>query len=143
MELKDMTKEEKLEYFKKLKEARKKEEEREEKQRWENLKPVDIQDGNVPELPRNLTQYHIDRLLDCGVIRKKDLKDGLWYYGDYRNAKLGQWDIRKEKFRHLRYKWGHFQWDECNHFQDDNGFALFVPIRLATPEEIKGVLDKI
>jgi hypothetical protein len=25
--------------------------------------------------------------------------------------------------------------DECNHFEDDNGFALFVPIGIGTKEE--------
>jgi len=25
--------------------------------------------------------------------------------------------------------------DDCNHFEDDDGFALFVPIRLGTQEE--------
>lgn len=32
-------------------------------------------------------------------------------------------------------------WDECNHFEDDNGFALFVPLRLATQEEVEEQLQ--
>jgi hypothetical protein len=34
----------------------------------------------------------------------------------------------------MRYKFG-WRKDECNHFEDDDGFALFVPIKLGTQEE--------
>lgn len=34
-------------------------------------------------------------------------------------------------------------WDECNHFEDDDRFALFVPLREATQDEIKNELDKV
>jgi hypothetical protein len=43
-------------------------------------------------------------------------------------------DLKENVFEHWRYKFG-FRLDTCNHFEDDNGFALFVPIGLATEEE--------
>jgi len=38
------------------------------------------------------------------------------------------------KFDHMRYKFG-WRKDDCNHFEDDDGFALFVPIRLGTEDD--------
>lgn len=128
--------------FKEDAEKRKKEDIKREQEMWENLKHFLGPGGFVPPLPRNFTEYHINKLLDCGAIDKKNLEDGVWYFGDYRNAKFGRWDAEKEKFYHRNYTMGGFRWDECNHFMDDDGAALFVPIRKATENEIKKELTK-
>lgn len=102
---------------------------------WLQLKPFQLA-HDVPALPNPLTPFYIQRLHELGAIPLKDLQDGQWYYGDYRNADLGRWDAQQQVFHHLRYKWG-YRWDTANHFEMDNGFALFTPLRPATLEEIQ------
>ena len=63
-----------------------------------------------------------------------------FYYGEYRRAKVGKWNAEENFFEHWRYKFG-FRLDTCNHFEDDNGFASFVPIRLANEAEIEEYLN--
>lgn len=116
--------------------------EREERKRrmreyWENLpkfeKPEDV--PNIPRVDeREYKEFYIPRLIAAGAIPKKDLIDGQCYVGEYRNARIGKWNANENVFEHWRYKFG-FRLDTCNHFEDDNGFALFVPIGLATQEE--------
>ena len=111
------------------------------KKYWENLKPfIDIDD--VPPLPtpddeKEWKEFYVPKLIGAGAIAKKDLKDGGYYYGEYRRANIGKWNVKEQKFEHWRYKFG-WRTDWCNHFEDDDGFALFVPIREANEEEIKG-----
>jgi hypothetical protein len=100
---------------------------------WQLLKPF-INEEDVPNLPK-MDKFYINRLIELGAIPKKDLKDGFWYYGNYRNAKLGQWDAKNKVFKHWRWKFGWLE-DTCNHFEDDNGFALFVPLREANNKEV-------
>ena len=106
---------------------------------WNNLKPFTVE-SDVPTLPRVETnewnEFYVPRLLKAGALDKKDLVDGTWYYGNYRNSNYGKWDAAKQEFGLWRYKFG-WMWDTCNHFQDDNKFALFVPLRAANEEEIK------
>jgi hypothetical protein len=73
-----------------------------------------------------------------GAIPKSELVDGKWYYGDFRNTDFGRWNALKNEFDHIRYKFGN-RWDTCNHFEDDDGFALFTPIREVTEEEMKEI----
>lgn len=100
---------------------------------WMELKPF-VLGTDVPTLPK-MNDFYINRLIELGAIPKKDLEDGVWYYGNYRNATLGKWIEAEQKFGHWRYKFG-FRWDTCNHFEDDNTFALFVPLRKANKEEL-------
>jgi hypothetical protein len=104
---------------------------------WENLPKFEKPD-DVPELPhvdeKEWKQFYIPKLIGAGAIPKKDLIDGQIYIGRHRNANIQRWNEKKNKFEHLRYKFG-WREDECNHFEDDDGFALFVPIRLGTEED--------
>lgn len=102
---------------------------------WKGLKPFQLS-HDVPTLPNPLTPFYIHQLHRLGAIPLVDLQDGQWYYGNYRNSKLGRWGADQHVFYHIRYKWG-YHWDTCNHYENDNRFALFVPLRLATPHEIK------
>lgn len=111
---------------------------------FENLKPLVVH-TDVPNLPRTDSETWntiiVPNLLKAGAIRKSKLEDGKLYYGDYRSSKFGRWDSIKNRFIVNRWK---FQWceDYCNHFEDDDKFALFVPIRLATEEENINELEK-
>jgi hypothetical protein len=110
---------------------------------WNELKPFEIP-SDVPNIPRvdekEYKEFYVPRLIAAGAIPKADLVDGQFYFGDYRNANVGKWIAEKNVFEHWRYKFG-FRIDECNHFEDDDGFALFVPIRLANEAEIDEYLN--
>ena len=110
---------------------------------WNELKPFETP-VDVPSIPRvdekEYKEFYVPRLIAAGAIAKADLVDGQFYFGDYRNANVGKWLAEKNVFEHWRYKFG-FRIDECNHFEDDNGFALFVPIRLANEAEIEEYLN--
>jgi len=102
---------------------------------WKNLKPFN-KESDIPTLPKPLDDFYINKLIELGAIPKLKLKNGVWYYGNYRNSSFGKWNSDKQKFDIIRYKFC-YMWDDCNHFEDDDGFALFVPLREATLEEIK------
>lgn len=111
------------------------------KEYWRNLSPFQ-KESDVPELPNPLSDFYVNRLIELGAIPKSDLKDNVWYYGNYRNSEFGKWNSNKEKFDIIRYKFG-LRWDDCNHFEDDDRFALFVPLREATSEEIEKTMNNI
>ena len=97
------------------------------KDAWLNLNKKFINSNDVPKLPRNLRDYHIQALIRCGAIPKKDLIIGQDYYGNYRNSDKGIWN--GEKFECKIFSMGQNIIEKCFHFEDDNGFALFIPIK--------------
>jgi len=109
------------------------------KEDWLKMEPFKVVE-DIPQLPvvdkEEWENFFIPILIKCGAVPKKDLKDGVWYVGDHRNCQIAKWDAEKNKFHHIRYKFGHML-DDCNHFEDDDGYALFVPIREANENEIK------
>lgn len=108
------------------------------KKKWDNLKPFNAPQ-DVPEIPRvgesEYREYYIPRLIEAGAIPKKDLEDGGFYLGDHRRAKIGKWVEDMNVFVYWRFKMGYYFIDKCNHFEDDDGFALFTPIKKATEYE--------
>jgi len=103
---------------------------------WMELEPFQKAE-DVPELPI-MDDFYINRLIQLGAIPKDELQDGVWYYGNYRNTELGKWNAKTQKFDHYRWKFG-WTTDDCNHFQDENRFALFVPLRLANELELEEI----
>jgi hypothetical protein len=81
------------------------------------------------------TLDEIKKLIKAGAIPKKDLIDGALYIGEHRIANEAKWDAKEKQFRYQRYKFGNWYEDTCNHFEDDDGFALFVPIKLVPSEQ--------
>ena len=68
-------------------------------------------------------------------IKKDDLEPGAYYMGICRNTNVAIWDAKKEKFIHIRYKFGHMI-DEIEHFDDvkdtrNDGFIPFEKIDIA------------
>ena len=104
---------------------------------WENLPKLNNPE-DVPTLPRvdeqEWKEFYVPKLIAAGAIPKKDLIHGQIYIGEHRNTTIARWNADTNKFEHMRYKFGWMK-DECNHFEDDDGFALFVPISLGTQEE--------
>ena len=70
----------------------------------------------------------IPNLIRCGAISKKDLIIGKTYLGHCRNADRAVWN--GEVFIYQRTKFGYTYPEKINHFEDDNGFDLFVPIKI-------------
>lgn len=96
------------------------------KDAWKDLKPFEF-NYNVPKLPKPLTQYHIDKLIECGAIPIYKLEVGKWYYGKCRNAEKAMWNGKQ--FEYERTKFNMKYKDKINHFENDNNFDLFVPIK--------------
>lgn len=64
----------------------------------------------------------------CHPIPKKDLVVGQTYMGECRNASEAKWI--GECFVYDRYKWGHTFPENINHYEDDDGYDVFVPIKI-------------
>ena len=99
--------------------------------RFRNLVPFRTPD-DIPSIPRVCNQVYneiiVPNLIRCGAIPKKDLIVGQTYIGDCRNSNEATWNGKV--FEYIRYKFGTTFTDEINHFEDDDGYDLFVPIRI-------------
>lgn len=58
-------------------------------------------------------------------VAKKDLQDGVLYWGTCRNSDHAFWDKKKNCFWHFDSRFGHR--DELPHPEDDDGSDLFFP----------------
>ncbi len=130
-----MDKEENIRRAKNLMEKDKKKKIEVNKKMWDTLKEFKTH-SDVPKLPLVLTDYIVNKLIECGAIPLNELKDQHIYYGDYRNSCFGIWNSKQKVFKIKRFKFGVYYFDDCNHFQQDDGYALFVPIREANYNEI-------
>lgn len=79
------------------------------------------------KLPQPVPFGMYNELYRKGIIAKKDLKKNTYYRGKCRNAKVALWN--GFEFVHMRYKFGYYI-DSVNHLEDDNGYDLFVPVRI-------------
>ena len=100
-------------------------------ERWNKLKPFETVD-DIPEIPilDDKTFYEnviVKNLIRCGAIPKDKLEVGATYEGTCRNADKAVWNGKC--FDYKRYKFGEWEDAKINHFEDDNGYDLFVPIK--------------
>lgn len=88
-------------------------------------------ENDIPDLPKlpedEYKEIVIPNLIRCGAIPKKDLILDKEYLGACRNSSKAIW--KGDHFEYLRYKWGSSYIDSINHFEDDDGYDLFVPIK--------------
>ncbi len=61
------------------------------------------------------------------VIPKSELVVGQTYMGHCRNASKAVWDGKQ--FIYKRYKFGDIFDEPINHFEDDDGYDVFVPMK--------------
>jgi hypothetical protein len=98
---------------------------------WAKRGPFKNED-DIPPIPIVSTEDYksiiIPNIIRCGGIPKEDLVPGKTYIGDCRNATEAVWD--GEKFAYMRTKFGHTYPETINHFQDDDGYDVFVPIKI-------------
>ena len=109
------------------------------REHWETLgkfeNPYDV--PAIPRVEKNeYREFYVPKLIKAGAIPKKDLVHGNCYLGNHRNCTVAKWNAEKNVFEYWRHKFGVFL-DVCNHFEDDDGYALFVPIKEVDPEEFK------
>lgn len=97
---------------------------------FENLEPFNTID-DIPDIPivekEIYNDYIVPNLIRCGAIPKEKLVVGKCYEGSCRNASNAVWN--GEKFTYRRTKFGYTYDEDINHFQDDDGFDLFVPLK--------------
>lgn len=97
---------------------------------WSNLN-CEFTLETIPYVPRaNPDDYNsiiIPALIRCGAIPKSQLEIGATYIGSCRNSNSAIW--KGEYFEYTRNKWGSSFIEKINHFEDDNGCDLFVPIK--------------
>lgn len=97
---------------------------------FENLEPFNTID-DIPDIPivekEIYNDYIVPNLIRCGAIPKEKLVVWKCYEGSCRNASNAVWN--GEKFTYRRTKFGYTYDEDINHFQDDDGFDLFVPLK--------------
>jgi len=101
------------------------------KEYWDNLKPFESPD-DIPDIPvcKNKKIYEdiiIKNLIRCGAIPKDKLKNGKTYIGSCRNASEAIWNGKE--FEYKRYKWGIYENDAIEHFEDEMEYDVFIPIK--------------
>lgn len=100
---------------------------------FEELEPFDGDVTRIPDIPNfnNEKGFYEDvivyNLIRCGAIPKEKLKEGVTYLGSCRNTSKATWNGKY--FVYERNKWGNTYECEINHFQDDDGYDVFVPIK--------------
>lgn len=98
---------------------------------YQSLGDKKISDDFQPGIPRVSQQEYdtiiIPKLIEIGAIPKSKLEVGKKYKGYCRNASEAIW--LGDKFEYDRYKFGSTFKEKINHFEDDNGYDLFVPYK--------------
>ena len=98
---------------------------------WKERKPFRDEDDIPPipiVLPKDYEEIIVPNIIRCGGIPKDKLIVGKTYIGDCRNAREAVWD--GEEFTYMRTKFGSTYPETINHFQDDDGYDLFVPLKI-------------
>lgn len=70
---------------------------------------------------------------DCCIIPKKDLIVGQEYNGICRNSIKAIWNGKE--FEYKRFKIFEFYTDTINHYEDDDGYDVFVPVMKSSHED--------
>ncbi|MBO5005014.1 MAG: hypothetical protein J6D03_07230 [Clostridia bacterium] len=98
---------------------------------WENMQPW-LDEDSIPDIPK-VDKYVYDNhilpsIIRCGGIPKCKLSVGTVYRGSCRNSDKAIWD--GNQFIYVRYKFNTRYIDKINHFEDDNGYDLFIPLSI-------------
>ena len=98
----------------------------------QNMEPFNGDVEKIPSIPicseKEYEEIVIPNFIRCGAIPKKDLIAGRTYIGECRNASEAVWN--GEVFIYQRHKFHLVYPEEINHFEDDDGSDLFIPIKL-------------
>lgn len=111
---------------------------------WKNRIEMFTSSDSIPSVPvvekEDYENIIIPAFIRCGAIPKSQLEIGEQYIGACRNSSIATW--LGEQFEYTRYKFGDSFKETINHFEDDNGYDLFVPIgKIPKPEEAVDLND--
>ena len=98
---------------------------------WKTRNPFKDENdiGSIPIVSeQDYNNIIIPNIIRCGGIPKDDLIIGKTYIGDCRNATEAIWNGKV--FKYMRTKFGSTYEEEINHFEDDDGYDVFVPIKI-------------
>ena len=97
---------------------------------WNTRKPFKDEE-DIPDLPivlpKDYNEIIIPNVIRCGGIPKEELVVGKTYVGSCRNASEAVWN--GNGFTYMRTKFGNTYLEDINHFEDDDGYDVFIPIR--------------
>lgn len=83
------------------------------------------------ELEQNIREFASEHNIpyeQCRPIPKSELRNGITYKGNCRNTDEAIWDV--DAFIYTRYKFGTTYLDTIKHYEDDDGYDVFVPIQI-------------
>lgn len=88
------------------------------------------------EIQQRLKLVALDHNLDVSTLRaipKEELVIGQYYLGECRNASIARWDGKH--FVYTRHKFGGTYEETINHYEDDDGYDVFVPVMKSNHED--------
>ena len=88
---------------------------------------------NKEELDYNVRICACDLGVDEKHVRpipKSELVIDKEYVGNCRNSSKATW--KGDHFEYKRYKFGSCYLDEINHYEDDDGYDVFVPVEVVS-----------
>ena len=86
---------------------------------------------NKEELDYNITLCAFDLGVDKKYVRpisKNELVIDKEYAGNCRNSDKAIW--KGDHFEYQRHKFGHCYIDKIKHYEDDDGYDVFVPVEV-------------
>ena len=107
----------------------------------EDIPPIPCFNEDKIEKAKEYTELIQQKMIELGAIPKAALIDGHTYLGNCRNAYKAVWcggtsgNVDLGYFVYERTKFGCTFPEKINHFQDDNGYDVFTPIKDITDEE--------
>jgi hypothetical protein len=90
------------------------------------------------ELQQNINIWANEYCVDPNFVEpipKAELEIGRTYCGNCRNADQAVWNGKT--FTYKRYKFGSTYDEDINHYEDDDGYDVFVPVRIIRIDEEK------
>jgi len=86
--------------------------------------------SDIPDFPgcKDADEHKklVREYVNAGAIEKSKLVKWAWYVGGCRNTSIAQWTGKC--FQYIRNKFGSCYIEKINHFEDDDGYDLFIPI---------------
>ena len=97
--------------------------------KFDKMTEEDISNIHIP-ICKNKDEEELvqNTLIKHGAIPIHEMEVGKTYIGTCRNASEAVW--QGDHFIYQRYKWGSTFPEKINHFQNDDGYDVFVPIKL-------------
>lgn len=84
-------------------------------------------------LPKPIPNELYVELYNKGILPKKELVENKYYFGNCRNANVAKWN--GDEFVYMRHKFGSNFPETINHFEDDDGYDLFIPLHEIEPND--------